>query len=52
VSLQTYGFALIDCGYDDPLDSSATTDYLDEVAAFLTLRSSASSAQKSGSTLG
>lgn len=34
VSLQTYGFALIDCGYDDPLDSSATTDYLDEVAAF------------------
>lgn len=31
---QHFGFAAVDCGHDDPLDSAATTHYLSEVATF------------------
>jgi len=31
---QHFGFAAVDCGHDDPLDTAATTNYLSEVAAF------------------
>ena len=33
-TLSYFGFALVDCGWDDPNDSNIKTDYLDEVASF------------------
>ena len=35
--LRYFGLAAIDCGYDDPLDSTSKTNYADEVAAFSNL---------------
>lgn len=32
--LELFGFALVDCGFDDPLDGVQKTDYSHEVAAF------------------
>lgn len=32
-----FGYALVDCGYDDPNDSSTKTNYVTEVAAFSNL---------------
>ena len=29
-----FGYALIDCGYDDPLDDASTTNYVAEIASF------------------
>ncbi len=33
-SLKYYGFAAIDCGWDDPHDDTGKTNYIDEVAGF------------------
>ncbi len=33
-SLQYFGYALVDCGFDDPLDAAAQTNYVTEVASF------------------
>lgn len=33
-SLRYFGYALVDCGFDDPLDTKAQTNYVAEVAAF------------------
>ncbi len=33
-SLRYFGYALVDCGSDDPLDASTQTNYLTEVASF------------------
>jgi len=32
--LQYFGYAMVDCGYDDPLDDDTKTNYLAEVAPF------------------
>ena len=32
--LEHFGFALVDCGFDDPLDGVVKTNYADEVAPF------------------
>ncbi len=32
--LKYYGFAIVDCGWDDPLDSEVKTNYLSEVDSF------------------
>ena len=32
--LEFFGFALVDCGFDDPTDGVQKTNYLDEVAGF------------------
>ena len=32
-----FGYALVDCGYDDPLDDAAKTNYIDEIATFSNL---------------
>ena len=29
-----FGFAVIDCGWDDPLDDEAKTNYVDEISGF------------------
>jgi hypothetical protein len=29
-----FGFVAVDCGYDDPLDTEARTEYVDEVSGF------------------
>ena len=33
-SLQYFGYALVDCGFDDPLDNVTQTNYITEVASF------------------
>ena len=33
-SLRHFGYALVDCGFDDPLDASTQTNYVTEVASF------------------
>ena len=33
-NVRFFGFAAVDCGYDDPLDTSTITNYLDEVSGF------------------
>lgn len=35
--LKYFGYALIDCGYDDPSDTDPKTNYVSEVAAFTNL---------------
>jgi hypothetical protein len=35
--IRYFGFALVDCGYDDPLDSEAKTNYVDELAGWANL---------------
>jgi len=32
--LKYFGFAIIDCLYDDPLDASTTTNYIAEIDSF------------------
>lgn len=36
-NLKHFGFALVDVGFDDPLDTSSKTNYSDEVAGFTNL---------------
>ncbi|MEJ2619459.1 MAG: hypothetical protein P8163_04200 [Candidatus Thiodiazotropha sp.] len=33
-SLQYFGFALVDCGWDDPNDNTTKTNYVDEISGF------------------